>query len=652
MKDDSRKWLSAADCAARTGLTVKALRVYEREGLLKPSRSASGWRRYGPEDLMRLNTISVLRSLGLSLAQIRQLLIEANPSMLSILKVQAKSWRERHAESVHALELVDAAIHRLERNQLLSLEELCQLVSALQQRSTPMQNRATLMTDLLNERLTADELWQWQSWWASHAEDMNQNAAYLRERTELFAVLQELLDQGLSPQDPLVQKQMQKQNAAIARYGVRERTVRTLDWNEAVTFKVMELGVIARERHTDRSALPFPLVAPLLVNFYEEALKTSAAAQTAAPVYAAGDVLVKAKTDPASAAADEVVKALEAVCVDEELGDPEVYLRFTSFIAKVNHQPLPEGLQRVFDFLVQALRLRRKASIAELTPTLPAMAFTPEEIAAVRRAYARQMGLMAGLIDPRVEAAFATVPRENFLGKGPWAITSILRGSTMTTPDDSPAHVYADTVVVIDAAKRLNNGQPSLYYRLFAEAKIADGAHIVHVGAATGYYSALLAHLAGPSGQLVAIEYEPQLARHARTNLQDLPQVRVVHGDATQIALEPADLIVISAGVTRLPETWLDALKDGGQLIVPMTPDVGMGVIFGIRRRAERYFVAVLSPVMIYQCAGARDPQSAAALAEALKNHGERAVTRLYRGASLPAENIWLRGDTWCLAFS
>ena len=53
---------------------------------------------------------------------------------------------------------------------------------------------------------------------------------------------------------------------------------------------------------------------------------------------------------------------------------------------------------------------------------------------------------------------------------------------------------------------------------------------------------------------------------------------------------------------------------------------------------------------MIYPCAGARDPASAAALAEALKRGGERGVTRLYRGDSLPEENCWLRGESWCLA--
>lgn len=85
MADNPCKWLTAADCAARTGLTVRALRVYEREGLLKPSRTANGWRRYGPDDLMRLNTISVLKALGLTLAQIRKLLRETAPSLLSVL---------------------------------------------------------------------------------------------------------------------------------------------------------------------------------------------------------------------------------------------------------------------------------------------------------------------------------------------------------------------------------------------------------------------------------------------------------------------------------------------------------------------------------------------------------------------------------------
>ena len=651
MVDNSHKWLTAADCAERTGLTVRALRVYEREGLLKPSRSANGWRRYGPDDLLRLNTISVLKALGLTLAQIRTLLREAAPSLLSVLQVQAKSWRERHAEAATALQLVEVAIHRLERNQQPSLEDLCQLVHALQERSTPMQERATLLADLMKELLTTEEQWQWQTWWAGHAEDMSQNAVYLRERLQPFADLQALLQQGGSPDEPAVQEQVLKHFALLDRYGVRERTVRMMDWNLALTTRFMELGVIARERQPDESVLPFPLMSSPLAQFYEQALAASAPARAAGAVIKSAQALLEAGEDPASSALDAVVNEFVAVCVEHGLGDPLVFLRFTPFICRVNHRPLPPLGEHTYDFLGQAVRLRATAPAAP-APTAPVLQFTVTELAAVRRAHARQLGLMAGVIDPRVEAAFAAVEREKFLGDGPWSVMSILRGTSMMTPDDNPAHLYADNVVSIVPRKRLNNGQPSLYYRLFADAEVPVGAHIVHVGAATGYYSAILAHLTGPTGRVTAIEFEVELAAKARANLQHLPQAAVIQGDATQVPFAPADLIVVSAGATRPVDHWLEQLKDDGLLLLPLTPDKGMGVFFGIRRRGERYFASVLSPVMIYPCASARDPDSAAALAEALKAGGERGVTRLYRGASLPDENVWLRGDNWCLALA
>ena len=653
MADNLQKWLTASECAARTGLTVRALRVYEREGLLKPSRTANGWRRYGPGDLMRLNTISVLKALGLTLARIRKLLRETAPSLLSVLQVQAKSWRERHGEAAKALELVEAAIHRLERNQQPSLAELCELVNALQERSTPMQERGTLMADLMNELLTTEEQWQWQTWWAGHSEDLNQNALYLRERLEPLVAMQDLLQRGQSPGDPAVQEQLLKQFAMLNQYGVRERTVRMMDWNLAVTTRFMELGVIARERHPDKNVLPFPLMGARLSQFYEQAMAASAPAQAAGAVIKSAHPLVEAGENPDSSAVDTIVNRLTTVCAEHGLGDPEVYLRFTPFICRVNHQPLPPLAERTYEFLAQAIRLRTNEKAApQPTVTAPPLHFTASELSAVRRAYARQIGLMAGVIDPSVEAAFAAVERENFMGRGPWSIMSILWGTSMTTPDANPAHLYTDNVVSLIPSKRLNNGQPSLYYRLFAEAQVHEGAHIVHVGAGTGYYSAVLAQLTGLTGRMTAIEYEEDLAAKAGANLQHLPHVEVIHGDATQVPFAPADLILISAGASRPVDHWLDSLKDDGQLVLPMTPDQGMGAIFGIRRRGERYFASAVSPVMIYPCASARDPVSAAALAEALKRGGERGVTRLYRGKSLPQENCWLRGDNWCLALA
>ena len=59
------------------------------------------------------------------------------------------------------------------------------------------------------------------------------------------------------------------------------------------------------------------------------------------------------------------------------------------------------------------------------------------ELAIVRRAYAKQVMAAAQLSDPRIEAAFAQVRREDFLGPGPWPIIRILGGYVMT-PDADP----------------------------------------------------------------------------------------------------------------------------------------------------------------------------------------------------------------------
>ena len=62
-------------------------------------------------------------------------------------------------------------------------------------------------------------------------------------------------------------------------------------------------------------------------------------------------------------------------------------------------------------------------------------------------------------------------------------------------------------------------------------------------------------------------------AARATANLVQTPHVRVVHGDGTQIAFEPADVIYVNAGATRPGDAWLDRLKEGGRLILPLTAD-------------------------------------------------------------------------------
>jgi len=86
---------------------------------------------------------------------------------------------------------------------------------------------------------------------------------------------------------------------------------------------------------------------------------------------------------------------------------------------------------------------------------------TEDELKIVRRAYAKQITAAVQVVDEHTESGFAEVPREDFLGPGPWPIFR-LRRSYVLTPADDPVYLYCDEVVGIVPEHRINNDQPSL----------------------------------------------------------------------------------------------------------------------------------------------------------------------------------------------
>lgn len=283
------------------------------------------------------------------------------------------------------------------------------------------------------------------------------------------------------------------------------------------------------------------------------------------------------------------------------------------------------------------------------------------DIEIVRRAYAKRVLFAVGATDRRLEAAFAVVPREAFLEPGPWQIVRFdpWRGARgyVQSPSADPVYVYDDVVIAILPERNLNNGQPSLHAWLMASAAPRAGEHIVHIGLGAGYYTAILAQLAGRRGRVTAIEYEPELAERAARNLRDLPQVTVLPGDGTAVDFAPADVIYVNAGATAPLAHWLDRLREGGRLILPLTEagfpmgDARRGAVFRIERRGEDYPARRISAVAIFPCAGGRDDKGAAALTEAFARGGAENVTRLYRRDDIPEQDCWLRGQGWCLAY-
>jgi protein-L-isoaspartate(D-aspartate) O-methyltransferase len=292
-----------------------------------------------------------------------------------------------------------------------------------------------------------------------------------------------------------------------------------------------------------------------------------------------------------------------------------------------------------------------------------------DELSVIRAAFAKQILAAAGVVnDDHLEAALSTTRREDFLGPGPWPMLRPYQAGYVTTPDTDPVYLYTNDLVGILPERKLNNGQPSLHAHLIHQASPAPGEHVVHIGVGTGYYTAIMAHLVGPSGRVTGIEYEPELAARAKANFAAYPNVRIVEGDGTLVSFDAAEVIYVNAGCTRPAESWLDRLADGGRPILPMTSDQGFGAkdqsltaltqieragaVFRIEHRGTDYLARWISGVAIFPCAGSRDEVSERVLAEAFAKGGWQKVTRLYRDQEISKERCWLQGSGWCLAYN
>ena len=271
-----------------------------------------------------------------------------------------------------------------------------------------------------------------------------------------------------------------------------------------------------------------------------------------------------------------------------------------------------------------------------------------DDLATIRAWYAEDLALRAPILrNTAVTQAFAAVPRERFLGPGPWRVLPDNRlDQPFTTPDDAPHWLYHDVLVSIDPARRLNNGLPSFWARNLDHLDLQRGERVLQVGAGTGYYSAVLGEIVGPRGCVTAVEYDDELAARARRNVEPWRQVEIVAGDGCTHDAGEVDAIVVFAGSTQPAPLWLDRLAEGGRLIMPLTADTWWGFVLHARRRGEAFEASAIGWVGIFPCAGGRDDAAARRLNHALRDaHGGSASTlpfrTLYRGEPPDLEEAW-----------
>ncbi len=277
----------------------------------------------------------------------------------------------------------------------------------------------------------------------------------------------------------------------------------------------------------------------------------------------------------------------------------------------------------------------------------------------LRGFYALFVAARGGAKDPRIERAFAAVPREPFAGPGPWFVLNLgpwkpgpSHRSYLETPDDDPAFLYQDTLIALNAARGINIGEPSLHARCLDALATRPGETVLQIGAGSGYYSAILAELAGPQGRVHAYEVEPALAARARRNLAPWPWVTLHARSGVAPDLPEADAIYVNAGITQPMPEWLDALRPGGRLLFPLQGEWQLGGMLLVRKPetdGAAWPARFVSRATFIGCQAPQAEETGRALSAAFAAGNWEAVRSLRLGGE-PDESGWVKGNGWWLS--
>lgn len=155
---------------------------------------------------------------------------------------------------------------------------------------------------------------------------------------------------------------------------------------------------------------------------------------------------------------------------------------------------------------------------------------------------------------PEIIAAFSTVDRADF----------VLQEYLSETYEDYPLPIYGGQTT----------SQPTTVAFMLELLAPQHGEKILDVGSGSGWTTALLAHIVGPTGNIIGVERIPELVHFGQENLAkyDLPQACILPA-SNLLGLPkeaPFDRILVSAASDTLPQELVAQLRNGGTMVIPI----------------------------------------------------------------------------------
>ena len=180
------------------------------------------------------------------------------------------------------------------------------------------------------------------------------------------------------------------------------------------------------------------------------------------------------------------------------------------------------------------------------------------------------------LTDRNVAAAFRAVPRHLFL------------------PGHPLPEVYQDEAIAtkLQAGRPISSSsQPAMMALMLEQLGLAPGQRVLEIGAGTGYNAALMGRLVGPGGRVITIDIDDDLVEAARAHLAAAKAGNVLavcaDGGLGHPPAAPYDRIILTVGAWDITPAWLDQLKPGGRLVLPLALGTGVQKSIAFEKHAQ-----------------------------------------------------------------